>query len=125
MSATCTLTIRLITSKRNLLKHREKHKRTNQEFYGKSLMKLQDERTTMKLNKRQRLLKKRVKLWKEYFEKLLGQLAIYTTPPLIRAIISHILPRNTNNFTMEELNKTITQIPTNKASGSDAIPGDV
>ena len=45
-------------------------------------MKLQDERTTMKLNKRQGLLKKRVKLWKEYFEKLLGQLAIYTTPSL-------------------------------------------
>ena len=88
-------------------------------------MKLQDERTTMKLNKRQGLLKKRVKLWKEYFEKLLGQLAIYTTPSLTRAIISHILPRNTSNFTMEELNKTITQIPTNKACGSDAIPGDV
>ena len=48
---------------------------------------------------------KRVKLWKEHFEKLLVQPAINTTPSPTRAIIGHILPTSTINFTMEELNQ--------------------
>ena len=68
---------------------------------------------------------KRLKIWKEHFEKLLGQLTINTTLSLTRAIICHILPTNTNNLTIEKLNKKIKQIPTNKVSGPDDIPADV
>ena len=67
---------------------------------------------------------KGLKIWKEHFEKLLGQPAINTTPSLTCAIIGHILPTNTNNFTIEELNKTIEQLPTNKVSGPDDILAD-
>ena len=44
---------------------------------------------------------KRVKLWTGHFGILIGQPAINTTASLTRAIIGHILPINTNNFTME------------------------
>ena len=96
---------------------------------SKILWKALNEITGRKDNKQDKLNKenpeKRLEIWKEHFEKLLGQLAINTTLSLTRAIIGHILPTNTNNFTIEELNKRIKQISTNKVSGPDDIPADV
>ena len=96
---------------------------------SKILWKALNEITGRKDNKQDKLNKenpeKRLEIWKEHFEKLLGQLAINTTLSLTRAIIGHILPTNTNNFTIEELNKRIKQVSTNKVSGPDDIPADV
>ena len=68
--------------------------------------------------------KEHIKKWKDHFQNLLGQ------PPTIRAeetknVLQHILPMNTENFTMEELNKCITSFKNNKASGLDNIPIEV
>ena len=66
----------------------------------------------------------RIKKWRDHFLNLLGQ------PPVTRSketktVLQHILPINTEDFTMEELNKCIKSFKNNKALGLDNIPIEV
>ena len=64
-----------------------------------------------------------VKLWKEHFEKLLGQPIIIDDHPVERVFDS--LQIKTNNFTEEELIKASNSLKNNKRAGLCSIPAEV
>ena len=66
----------------------------------------------------------RIKKWKDHFLNLLGQPPV-TRPNNKKIVLQHTLQINTDNFTMEELNKCIKCFKNTKASGLHNIPIEV
>ena len=66
----------------------------------------------------------RIKLWKQYFENLLGNLPKITHEPITR-IISKQLDIKLGPFTQEELDSVLRKIKDRKAAGLDEIPPEV
>ena len=66
----------------------------------------------------------RIKLWKQHFEKLLGNLPKITREPVTR-IISKQLHIKLGPFTREELDSFLRKIKNRKAAGLDEIPPEV
>ena len=64
--------------------------------------------------------KNRIKKRKDHFLNLLGQPS-EIKPETTRTVLQHTLPINTDNFTLDELNKCIKSFKNNKASGLDNI----
>ena len=67
---------------------------------------------------------KRIKLWKQQFENLLGN-PLKVTHELITRIISKQLDIKLGLFTQEELNLLLKKIKNRKAAGLDEIPPEV
>ena len=67
---------------------------------------------------------KRIKLWKQHFENLLGNPPKVTHEPIIRKI-SKQLDIKLGLFTQEELNSVLRKIKNRKAAGLDEIPPEV
>lgn len=65
----------------------------------------------------------RVKLWKEHFQKLLGQPPDIDDKPTEK--VFDTLPMETGNFTYLELRTAIKSLQNNKATGLDGIPAEV
>ena len=65
----------------------------------------------------------RVKLWKEHFQKLLGQPPVIDDQTIEK--LFDTLPINTGDFTLDELRSAIKSLQNNKATGLDGIPGEV
>ena len=66
----------------------------------------------------------RIKLWKQYFENLLGNPPKATHEPITR-IISKQLDMKLEPFTLEELNSLLRKIENRKAAGLDDIPPEI
>ena len=66
----------------------------------------------------------RIKLWKQYFENLLGNPPKVTHEPITR-IISKQLDIKLGPFTQEELDSVLRKIKNRKAAGLDEIPPEV
>ena len=66
----------------------------------------------------------RIKLWKQYFENLLGNPPKVTHEPITR-IISKQLDIKLGPFTQEELDSVLGKIKNRKAAGLDEIPPEV
>ena len=66
----------------------------------------------------------RIKLWKQYFENLLGNPPKVTYEPITR-IISKQLDIKLGLFTQEELDSVLRKIKNRKAAGLDKIPPEV
>ena len=67
---------------------------------------------------------KRIKLWKQHFENLLGNSLKITDEPITR-IISKQLDIKLGPFTQEELDSVLRKIKNRKAAGLDEIPPEV
>ena len=67
---------------------------------------------------------KRIKLWKQHFENLLGNPPKVTHEPITR-IISKQLDIKLGPFTQEELDSVLRKIKNRKAAGLDEIPPEV
>ena len=67
---------------------------------------------------------KRIKLWKQHFENLLGNQPKVTHEPITR-ITSKQLDIKLGPFTQEELDSVLRKIKNRKAAGLDAIPLEV
>ena len=65
-----------------------------------------------------------IKKWKDHFLNLLEQPSA-TRPKETKAVLKHTLPINTDDFTMEELNKYMKSFKNNKAPGLDNVPIEV
>ena len=61
-----------------------------------------------------------MKLWKNHFEQLLGQPPVLDHQPIKR--VFNTLPIKTEDFTADELQKSINASQNNKAPGLDGIP---
>ena len=72
---------------------------------------------------RARCPKERIKLWKEHFEGLLGQLLVVDDQPIVR--LFDPLPVKTGDFTTTGLRKAIKSTQGNKTTGLDGIPAEV
>ena len=66
----------------------------------------------------------RIKLWKQHFENLLGNLPKVTNEPITR-IISKQLDIKLGPFTLEELDSVLRKIKKRKAAGLDEFPPEV
>ena len=66
----------------------------------------------------------RIKLWKQRFENLLGNLSNVTHEPITR-IISKQLDIKLGPFTLEELDSILRKIKNRKATGLDEMPPEV
>ena len=67
---------------------------------------------------------KRIKLWKQHFQNLLGNPPKVTHEPVTR-VISKQLDIKLGPFTLEELNSVFRKIKNIKAAGFDEIPPEV
>ena len=63
----------------------------------------------------------RLKKWKNHFQSLLGSTPSISDEP-IKYIINYTLNIKTGNFDLEELNKVVMTLQSNKATGPDNIP---
>ena len=66
----------------------------------------------------------RIKLWKQHFENLPGNLPKVTHEPITR-IINKLLDIKLGPFTQEELDSVLRKIKNRKAAGLDKIPREV
>ena len=67
--------------------------------------------------------KERVDVWKLHFHNLLRKHPVIDDAPVRK--VFDILPIETNDFTMDELQRSIKQLKNNKAAGLDEIPAEV
>ena len=85
---------------------------------------MEDRNSTAKVKLKVTNQQERIKLWKQHFQNLLGNLLKVTHEPITR-IIRKQLGIKLGPFTLEELDSVLRKIRNRKAAGLDEIPPEV
>ena len=91
---------------------------------GQTINEVSRRKNTAKAKLKAANQQERIKLWKQHFENLLGNLPKITHEP-ITGIISKQLDIKLGPFTQEELDSVLRKIKNRKAAGLDEIPPEV